>query len=81
MLDLTGRLGDGWVPSSSYAPPAKLREMQRRIDEAAAGAGRDPAAIQRVYNVMGQISEGPSNGFLDGPPDQWVDELSRLALE
>jgi alkanesulfonate monooxygenase SsuD/methylene tetrahydromethanopterin reductase-like flavin-dependent oxidoreductase (luciferase family) len=81
MLDLTGRLGDGWVPSSPYAPPAKLKEMQERIDEAAENAGREPASIQRLYNVMGQISDGPSAGFLNGPVDQWVDELTLLTLD
>jgi alkanesulfonate monooxygenase SsuD/methylene tetrahydromethanopterin reductase-like flavin-dependent oxidoreductase (luciferase family) len=81
MLALTGRLGDGWVPSSSYASREKLREMQARIDAAAEDAGRDPAAIQRLYNLMGRISDGPSNGFLNGPANQWVDELTGLALE
>lgn len=81
MLNLTGRLGDGWVPSSTYAAPVKLIEMQKRIDAAAASAGRNPAAIQRLYNVMGQITSGPSAGFLNGPTDQWVEELTQLALE
>jgi alkanesulfonate monooxygenase SsuD/methylene tetrahydromethanopterin reductase-like flavin-dependent oxidoreductase (luciferase family) len=81
MLNLTGRLGDGWVPSSSHAPPSKLREMQERIDEAAASAGRDPASIQRLYNVMGLISEGPSTGFLNGPVEHWVDELTLLTID
>ncbi len=81
MLDLTGRLADGWVPSSPYAPPDALPEMQRRIDAAAASAGRDPAAIQRLYNVAGRITDGPSSGFLDGPVDRWVDDLARLTLE
>ena len=81
MLNLTGRLGDGWVPSSSYATLSKLREMQERIDEGAVSAGRDPASIQRLYNVMGLISDGPSAGFLNGPVEQWVDELTRLTLD
>jgi alkanesulfonate monooxygenase SsuD/methylene tetrahydromethanopterin reductase-like flavin-dependent oxidoreductase (luciferase family) len=81
MLDLTGRLGDGWVPSSSYAPPERLPGMQQRIDESARRAGRDPASIQRLYNVMGQIAEATSARPYQGHPDQWVDELSELALE
>jgi alkanesulfonate monooxygenase SsuD/methylene tetrahydromethanopterin reductase-like flavin-dependent oxidoreductase (luciferase family) len=81
MLALTGRAADGWVPSSSYAPPARLKEMNARIDEAAARAGRDPAHLQRLYNVMGRITDGPSGGFLDGPPGQWVEQLTGLALE
>jgi alkanesulfonate monooxygenase SsuD/methylene tetrahydromethanopterin reductase-like flavin-dependent oxidoreductase (luciferase family) len=81
MLDLTGRLGDGWVPSSSYAPPDRLPGMQQRIDEAALSAGRDPASIRRIYNVMGQIGEGVSDRTFSGYPGQWVDELTGLALD
>lgn len=81
MLEITGRLGDGWIPSSSYAAEEQLPAMQARIDQAARDAGRDPADIRRIYNVMGSITGGESKGFLQGPPDQWVDELSRLALK
>ena len=81
MLNLTGRLADGWVPSSSYVPPDKLPDMQARIDDAAAEAGRDPAAVRRVYNVMGQIGRGPSAEPFKGPVEQWVDELTSLALD
>ena len=81
MLALTGRLADGWVPSSSYVPPAKLPEMQARIDDAAVEAGRDPSSIRRVYNVMGQIGQSKSAEPFKGPVEQWVDELTGLALE
>jgi alkanesulfonate monooxygenase SsuD/methylene tetrahydromethanopterin reductase-like flavin-dependent oxidoreductase (luciferase family) len=81
MLALTGRLGDGWVPSSSYVPPEKLPEMQKRIDEAAHRAGRDPAAIRRIYNLMGEIKDEASTGLFQGPVEEWVDELTRLVVE
>lgn len=55
--------------------------MQARIDEAAAEAGRDPATVRRVYNVMGQIGTNPSAEPFKGPVEQWVDELTDLALE
>ena len=80
-LALTGRLADGWIPSSSYAPPERLPEMQQRINDAALAAGRQPREIRRIYNVMGQIIEGPAQGMLVGPVDYWVDELTRLAVE
>lgn len=81
MLNLVGRLADGWVPSSSYAPPAILPQMQKRIDEAALAAGRDPASIRRIYNVMGVIGHGASARPFTGGVEQWVDELTHLALE
>jgi alkanesulfonate monooxygenase SsuD/methylene tetrahydromethanopterin reductase-like flavin-dependent oxidoreductase (luciferase family) len=81
MLELTGRLADGWVPSASYAPPEKLAAMHERIDAGAATAGRPPASIRRLYNLFGTIADGPGGGFLQGPVDQWVDELVMLATE
>ncbi|HET9291802.1 MAG TPA: LLM class flavin-dependent oxidoreductase [Actinomycetes bacterium] len=80
MLALTGRLADGWVPSSPYVPPERLPAAQARIDEAAAAAGRDPAAIRRLYNISGRIGPG-GGGFLDGPAAQWVEELLPLVTE
>jgi alkanesulfonate monooxygenase SsuD/methylene tetrahydromethanopterin reductase-like flavin-dependent oxidoreductase (luciferase family) len=81
MLALTGRLADGWIPSSSYAPPERLAEMQDRINAAAQAAGRNPSAIRRAYNLMGRITDGPARGQLDGPADYWIDELTRFTIE
>ncbi len=52
-LGVLGRLADGWLPSSSYAPPERLPEMQQRIDDSALKAGRQPRDIRRLYNIMG----------------------------
>ncbi|MEU8245757.1 LLM class flavin-dependent oxidoreductase [Nonomuraea sp. NPDC048916] len=79
-LALTGRLADGWLPSSGWAAPERLRELGARIDEAALEAGRRPGDIRRLYNVNGTITGGASEGFLKGPAGQWVDELTDLAL-
>jgi alkanesulfonate monooxygenase SsuD/methylene tetrahydromethanopterin reductase-like flavin-dependent oxidoreductase (luciferase family) len=81
MLRLIGELADGWVPSSFYVSPERLPAMQARIDAAALEAGREPAAVRRLYNVGGRITDGASEGFLHGPASQWVDELTALALE
>ncbi|PWK89615.1 hemerythrin HHE cation binding domain-containing protein [Lentzea atacamensis] len=51
MLRLVGRLGDGWLPSSPYAPPEQLAGMNAIIDRAAAEAGRSPRDIRRLYNI------------------------------
>jgi len=80
-LALTGRLADGWIPSSSYAPPERLPQMQQRITDAAQTAGRRPEEIRRVYNVMGLITPGSQQELLMGPVSYWVDELTRLAIE
>ena len=81
LLTELGRTADGWIPSSSYVPPAELGDKHARIDQAAADAGRDPADIRRIYNVMGTITRGESREFLHGPVGQWVDQLTELVLE
>jgi alkanesulfonate monooxygenase SsuD/methylene tetrahydromethanopterin reductase-like flavin-dependent oxidoreductase (luciferase family) len=83
MLRLTGRFGDGWVPTSSYAPPERIPQMQSIIDGAAVAAGRDPRQIQRVYNVMGAITDGPGEdgANLTGPAEFWIDTLLRYREE
>jgi len=68
MLELTGRTGDGWLPSQSYVPPETLAERNARIDDAATAAGRSPVDVRRLYNVS------PS----DDPA--WAEWLADLAL-
>ncbi|ADG89186.1 LLM class flavin-dependent oxidoreductase [Thermobispora bispora] len=80
MLRLVGRAADGWLPSVPYL--SGLDDLARGneiIDEAAAAEGRDPAAIRRLLNVNGVFARS-SQGFLTGPADQWVEELTELAL-
>ncbi|MDX3853456.1 LLM class flavin-dependent oxidoreductase [Streptomyces sp. AK02-01A] len=85
MLRITGRLGDGWLPTNSYAPPERVPELQRVIDEAATAAGRDPRSVQRIYNVMGTVTDDGNPVFegqnLVGPPGFWVDTLHRYREE
>ena len=71
MLRLTGRLGDGWLPSvgGNYLDPGDVPAAQAKVDEGAERAGRDPAEVVRAANVLG----------LDGPPEAWADELARVA--
>lgn len=80
-LALVGRVADGWVPSSPWAPPEKLPAFTAQIDEAAVAAGRDPAAIRRIYNLFGSIRKRGPGGFLQGPVEQWTDELTELVVE
>ncbi|RZU65590.1 luciferase-like monooxygenase [Microterricola gilva] len=81
MLEFTGRSADGWVPSASYFPPTALPEMHARIDAGALAAGRDPAAIKRLYNIGGAITDGSSDGDFHWPADRWVEELTALVVD
>lgn len=70
MLRITGRLGDGWLPSlgGRYLAPEDVPRMQRAIDDAAKAAGRDPAEVERAVNVM----EAPAD------PAAAADALARV---
>jgi alkanesulfonate monooxygenase SsuD/methylene tetrahydromethanopterin reductase-like flavin-dependent oxidoreductase (luciferase family) len=78
-LKLAGRVADGWVPSFK-GDLKTLADMTKRLDDAAAEAGRDPGSIRRILNVNGVITDSASNGILHGPVDQWVEELTDLAI-
>jgi alkanesulfonate monooxygenase SsuD/methylene tetrahydromethanopterin reductase-like flavin-dependent oxidoreductase (luciferase family) len=71
MLSITGRLGDGWLPSvgGGYLPPERIPAMHARIDESARRAGRDPGDIRRIANLMA----------LEGEPRDLPDQLARAA--
>lgn len=81
MQGLIGRQADGWLPSLPYMrSPDELRRGNETIDEAAAEAGRDPTEIRRLLNIGGAFSRD-SGGLLEGPPEQWVEQLVPLTLE
>jgi alkanesulfonate monooxygenase SsuD/methylene tetrahydromethanopterin reductase-like flavin-dependent oxidoreductase (luciferase family) len=73
MLRLTGRLGDGWLPSlgGSYLGADDALRMQGAIDDAARAAGRKPEDVERAVNVMA----------LEGGPGSWPEQLARIASE
>lgn len=91
-MAMTGRLADGWAaPIPQYLPYERWEESNRRIDEAAAGAGRDPADVLRIAQLVGTVTDGAGEaGEADasegsdpvrGSADQWGDLLARLASE
>jgi alkanesulfonate monooxygenase SsuD/methylene tetrahydromethanopterin reductase-like flavin-dependent oxidoreductase (luciferase family) len=72
MLRLTGRLGDGWLPSlgEGFMTAEDAPRMHAVIDEAAERAGRDPSSVERAVNVMAPAE--------DGGAAEW---LARIATE
>jgi hypothetical protein len=80
MLGLTGRKGDGWLPSLMWMKPENMADANAIIDEAATDAGRNPAEIRRLLNIGGTFATS-RGGLLSGPPQQWVEELTTIALE
>jgi alkanesulfonate monooxygenase SsuD/methylene tetrahydromethanopterin reductase-like flavin-dependent oxidoreductase (luciferase family) len=81
MMRVIGRLADGWIPSLPRLPLEEVPGRVRMIEEAAQRAGRDPGAIRRIANVNGTIADGPVRGWLDGPPEHWVEELGALVAD
>jgi alkanesulfonate monooxygenase SsuD/methylene tetrahydromethanopterin reductase-like flavin-dependent oxidoreductase (luciferase family) len=81
ILRLVGRAADGWLPSIQYLQNGlpELTEMNQHIDDAALAAGREPRAIRRFLNITGQFAS-QGRGFLQGPPSQWAEELTEVAL-
>lgn len=79
MLELTAELADGWIPSQAYASPEETATLNRRLDELALDAGRQPADVIRIYNVNGRFAPN-GRGFLDGPPTVWAEQLTELVL-
>jgi alkanesulfonate monooxygenase SsuD/methylene tetrahydromethanopterin reductase-like flavin-dependent oxidoreductase (luciferase family) len=73
MLNLTGRLADGWLPSlgADYVSPDDAPAMQAAVDEGARAAGRDPSEIERAANVLA----------LEGDVAGWPEQLARIATE
>jgi alkanesulfonate monooxygenase SsuD/methylene tetrahydromethanopterin reductase-like flavin-dependent oxidoreductase (luciferase family) len=79
MMRVVGRLADGWIPSLPRLPLDDVPPRRAAIDAAAERAGRDPAGIRRIANVNGRITDGGApTGWLEGPPEHWVEELSHL---
>ena len=91
------RSGSGWVPtsrgcSSSPAgwrtggcpargtpPPRSSRAMnERHRRRRGRGRTRHRRTCERLYNVNGSFS---GDGFLQGPPAVWVEQLAGLALD
>lgn len=81
ILRLVGRAADGWLPSMQYLQDGlpELAEMNRHIDESALAAGRQPSDVRRFLNIGGRFAP-QSRGFLQGPPSQWAEELTEVAL-
>jgi alkanesulfonate monooxygenase SsuD/methylene tetrahydromethanopterin reductase-like flavin-dependent oxidoreductase (luciferase family) len=82
MLEVTGRSSDGWVsPLSVYVKPADVPARQLTIDEAARAAGRAPADVRRIYNIVGMIGPRAGGSGLVGDVGSWVDTLTDWAVD
>jgi hypothetical protein len=71
MLQLVGRVADGWLPTIPAIQASDLAAGNAVIDAAAIRAGRDPRAIRRLLNIT---------AIVNALPPEAAAELTRLAL-
>ena len=82
MLAVTGRSSDGWVsPLSTYVGRSAVPSRQQLIDDAARSAGRDPADVRRIYNVVGAIGRAHGGPGLIGDVGSWVATLTDWSVD
>jgi alkanesulfonate monooxygenase SsuD/methylene tetrahydromethanopterin reductase-like flavin-dependent oxidoreductase (luciferase family) len=88
MLHLTGQLADGWAaPIVSYLPYERWGWAQEVIDNGAREAGREPSAVLRIANIVGNITNHSGSKQLhgsapiEGTSTYWTEMLVSLALD
>ncbi|MEU7825973.1 LLM class flavin-dependent oxidoreductase [Catellatospora sp. NPDC049133] len=81
MLELTGAVADGWLPTLEYLNEPDRVTANRLIDEGADKAGRNPGQIRRLLNLFQVDISAASRGFLQGPAAQWVEQLLPMVLD
>lgn len=58
MMEVIGRLTDGWVsPLTTYTSVDETKAQQQQIDESAKKNGRSPGSIRRIAQLVGVIDE------------------------
>jgi alkanesulfonate monooxygenase SsuD/methylene tetrahydromethanopterin reductase-like flavin-dependent oxidoreductase (luciferase family) len=90
MLDLLGHKADGWIAPIATGYETKPA-AQDRIDAAARAAGRDPAGIRRVIQLVGTVTgiphttsrprSGPGGQPIRTTPDIWARIIAEFAAE
>jgi alkanesulfonate monooxygenase SsuD/methylene tetrahydromethanopterin reductase-like flavin-dependent oxidoreductase (luciferase family) len=90
MLDLIGRKADGWIAPMATGYETKPAG-QDRIDAAAIAAGRDPAAVGRMIQLVGRVTDtastvsrprsGAGNQAIRTTPEHWTRFVAEFAVE
>jgi alkanesulfonate monooxygenase SsuD/methylene tetrahydromethanopterin reductase-like flavin-dependent oxidoreductase (luciferase family) len=81
MRRLIAQAADGWIPGMFSVDPEPITEETLHLNEELHAAGRPLSAVRRVYNTIAKKIQPKSEGFLVGPPEQWIEELTPMVLE
>ncbi len=82
-LEVTGRVGDGWIPTLEMAPPETIPGMRDRIFDAAVAAGRDPEQLTLAYNMefrVGKEVDLPAH-VVTGRPQELGEKLIGFVVD
>jgi alkanesulfonate monooxygenase SsuD/methylene tetrahydromethanopterin reductase-like flavin-dependent oxidoreductase (luciferase family) len=81
MRRLAAREADGWIPNGDGINLENLTGTSEHLDEELAKIGRPPGEVRRICNTIMKKLQPKSEGFLFGPPEQWAEEISSLAID
>jgi alkanesulfonate monooxygenase SsuD/methylene tetrahydromethanopterin reductase-like flavin-dependent oxidoreductase (luciferase family) len=90
MLDLIGRKADGWIAPMATGYETKPA-AQDRIDAAATAAGRSPAEVGRMIQLVGRVTDtastisrprsGAGNQAIHATVEHWARIVTEFAVE
>ena len=80
MRRLIAQAADGWLPGMFSVDPEPVRVEVEHLDAELEAAGRPLGSVRRIYNTIAKKLQPASEGFLVGPAEQWVDQLTDIAL-
>jgi alkanesulfonate monooxygenase SsuD/methylene tetrahydromethanopterin reductase-like flavin-dependent oxidoreductase (luciferase family) len=84
MLDLTGKLGDGWSISMFYFLPDELKDKIKILEESCKKYGRDVNSLIKIYNIAGVITEERTgiqidkNNLLFANHEEWAEFIIKI---
>jgi alkanesulfonate monooxygenase SsuD/methylene tetrahydromethanopterin reductase-like flavin-dependent oxidoreductase (luciferase family) len=81
MRRLVARAADGWIPGMTSIDPGQIHIEVEQIDDELQAINRPLKDVRRVYNTIAKKLQPASDGFLVGPAEQWVEQLTSIALD
>lgn len=87
MLELTGKIGDGWSISMFYFLPEEVKLKLKILEEACLKYGRKPKRLIKIYNIAGYITEERTGiqinekNILIANAEEWAEFIIKINKE